>query len=309
MRIEEGMMKQSVAGSSTPGGKPMRLIVHPGIGDLSWVISKLSTTGRMFDLVIAEDHKTRRSMPLVDMVPCINSAVYGGHEVYGPLSKCGNATFADYLEAERAGVDLYMTANNWLENGKRLEGFLPDLATDFHYTLNIPDKDRQWAVDQVSQSPRAFGIYTSAQGGIDTWRAWSVREWAEFVYQVYCEFPDTVFYLLGARWDMDMRLPMLHALDDLRVSYVDFIGRTSLPRAVALLHCLDYFAGFASGLTILADVVNRPVCMLYPDHLTKLMHSWPDPANLANGIHQAVVWDRPLLVFNKILPQLHRWLD
>ena len=285
----------------------MRLIVHPGIGDISWVLSKLSTTGRKFDLVIAEDKKTQRSMPLVDMVDCVNSATYGGFDIYYYLSKAGNAMFTEYEQAQKEGKTLYMTANNWVEKGKRLEGYLPDLDTDFHYTLHTEDDD-DWAEEIVSRYPSTFGIYTCSIPGIESWKAWSHFEWVDFIRQVNWDFPDTVFFLLGAKWDQDMRFPVVRYLKEFDIPYVDLIGRTTLPRVTALLKRLDYFAGYASGLTILSNVVNKPVAMLYPRYLTKLMDSWPCPVSLADGSYQGLVWDRPLTIYNKLKPYIERYV-
>jgi ADP-heptose:LPS heptosyltransferase len=101
---------------------------------------------------------------------------------------------------------------------------------------------------------------------------------------------------------------MLDVLDYERIPYVDMIGKTSLAQAVALIKNMDYFAGFASGMTILADVVYQPCLMLYPLHLQKMMYTWPDPMHLANGFHQAHVWDRPSNVYAKIRKHLERFL-
>lgn len=286
----------------------MRLIVHPGIGDLSWLISKLSTTGEQYDLVIAEDSKTKRAMPLADMVPCIRSAEYGGHDAYAVLTQCTNARWAEYKQAHAEGKDLYITANWWLDAGNRLEGFLPDLDTDFHYPLVLGEQDHRWAEDLLSGGEKAFGIYTSSAAGVKAWSAWSVNEWLDFMERVHAEYPNVRFYLLGAKWDMDIRLSLLDALSRKALPHVDLFGRTTLQQAMALIQRLDYFAGFASGLTIMADVLDQPVCMLYPGHLIKLMSAWPDPRNLASGKHQAHVWKRPVDVFDAIRPYLEEYL-
>lgn len=286
----------------------MELVVHPGIGDISWVVSKLSTTGQQYDLVIAKDNKTRRAMPLVEMMPCIRSARYGGLEIYEMLARAGNAKWEEFVQAGEEGKTLYLTANKWLEKGNRLEGFLPDLDTDFHYPIHIPPADTAWAQSAVDPYPRTMGIYTSSWGGIVNWAGWTELEWLEFIRLVREHWTHTTFFLIGARWDMDMRLPMLKGLERERIDYVDLIGKTSLSRAAALIQQLDYFAGYASGLTVLADVVRKPCLMLYPDHLSQLMGAWPDPVHLADGTHQGHLWDRPLRVVRKIAPQLDKYL-
>ena len=275
----------------------MELMVHPGIGDISWLLSKLSTVGEDFDLLIAEDLKTRRSLPLKDMVPFIRSAGYGGQEFYYVLSQCGNSLFSEYREAEAKGKRLFMTVNNWLEKGNRIEGFLPDLDTDYHYPISGSKEEVDFAEETVSRHP-AIGIYTSSFGGIHNWRAWSPFEWLEFMTYVKKEIPEATFYLIGAEWDLDIRDEICRGMQHYKLDYVDLYGRTTLGEALEIIRRLDYFAGFASGLTILADVVNTPTLMLYPNYLRPMMDAWPDPMSLATGTHKGLVWDRPISIFS-----------
>lgn len=286
----------------------MELLLHPGIGDISWVLSKLSTTGKKFDLVIAEDSKTRRSMPLVDMVDCINSARYGGYEIYAILAKTTNAFFSEYEKAHEDGKTLCMTANNWLEKGNRLEGYLPDINTDFHYELKTTQEDDAWADLVLDKNYKSIGIYTSSKGGIKNWNGWSALEWMEFILKVREKYPDTKFYLFGAGWDQDMRLPMLQILNHYCVDYVDLIGKTTLSKVVSVLKKINYFVGYASGLTILANVVYTPVAMLYPRYLNSLTYSWPCPISMADGSYMGLIWERPIEIFNKIKHQLDKAL-
>lgn len=289
--------------------KTMELIVHPGIGDLSWLFSKLSTTDYKFDLIIAEDAKTRRALPLGDMVECVNSARYGGRELYELLYIAKNALFEDYVKAHEMGKKLVMTANHWVDSGNRLEGFLRDINTDFHYNIHGSPANAKWA-DQILENDRpCFGIYTSSMGGIEAWTAWSAMEWSEFIGMVEQNYPDVKFYLLGAKWDNDMRAPLRRILDDQYVDYHDLIGKTTLGQALELIRRLKYFAGFASGLTILANVVNTPVVMLYPKYLGGLTYSWPCPRSMANGSYQGLIWDRPVEIFRRIEKYLDRYLS
>lgn len=287
----------------------MELTVHPGIGDLSWVLSKLSTTGMKFRLRIAEDKKTARAMPLVGMVDCIEDACHGDMHDYVILHKCFNCNFSDYVEAEKKGNKLYMTANWWVDSGKRLEGFLPDLETDFHYDIHGTSQDVQWAAQMVSPYPKSFLIYASSAGGIAAWSAWTEYEWVEFIRKVRQDFPHVHFFLIGAKWDADMRTPMQNVLNTVGISYTDLIGQTSLGQALELIRFSDYVAGYASGMTILANVANTPTLMLYPDTLTKLMRSWPCPVSLANGSYQGHVWARPTIIYSAIKSKLKEYLS
>lgn len=288
--------------------EPITLHVHPGIGDISWVLSKLATTGEMFDLVIALDKKTSRSLPLAGLVPFINSVRQGTMEDYYVLSQVGNAKWSDYMDAREKGQELYITANPWLEKGNRLEGYLPDLDTDFHYPIRGTVDEVAWAESKLVPCAKHFAIYVSAKGGIDAWSGWYEYEWAEFIRFVHNTFPGTAFYLIGAGWDRDMQAAVNRILDIEGVEYVDTVGKTSLGKAVELIRRMDYFAGFASGMTILADVMKKPVLMLYPDYLADLMYSWPCPVSMATGSYIGMAWRRPIEVFTAVRDKLETYL-
>lgn len=287
----------------------MQITVHPGIGDISWVLSKISTTGEKFDLVIANDRKTRRAMPLIGLVDCVRTAQYSTRNGdYKLLAGCGNAYWADYVEAGALGRRLYVTANTWLEHSNRLEGFLPDLDTDFHYKLNTTEQDARWAEAAITGTCKTMGVYISASRGIQAWEAWGAYEWAEFITKVRWKYPHTTFVLFGASWDQDMRQPIRDLLDAARIDYRDFIGHSTLGQSIELLKRLDYHAGFASGMQVLANVVYKPCLMLYPEHLDGLRNSWACPVSIANGDYVGLVWDRPGTIMKRVKRQLDKYL-
>ncbi|NIW43643.1 MAG: hypothetical protein GWN14_02180 [candidate division Zixibacteria bacterium] len=286
----------------------MQIITHPGIGDVSWIYSKLVNCGEDLDLIIAEDKKTSRALPFVDLLPKVSSAEYGTMGDYIPLSECGNAYFQEYKIAEDLGMDLFVSANNYLEEGNRLEGYLPDLETDFHYPINTSDQDRERARILLPGGVY-LGIYTSSQGGADSWSGWGVHEWSDYVSRVRREFPHVMFVIMGAKWDTDLSDALSRSMNSMGVEHINLCGKTPMGVAVECLKRLNYFIGFASGMGILSNVLSKPQVMLYPHHLRDLMHSWPCPVSLANGSHQGVIWDRPITIYRKTHNYMKHYLN
>ncbi len=288
--------------------QPMKITTHPGIGDISWIYSKLVNADTDFDLVIAEDEKTKRALPLTDLLPKVRSAEYGSMSDYLPLSKCENALFADYQAAESAGKRLFVSANNYLETGQRLEGYLPDLETDFHYPINTSADDQARAATLLPSNNVYFGIYTSSSEGARNWNGWSAHEWTDFIRRIKQAHPHVVFVLIGAGWDRDLSRELAQILISDRIYHVNLTGKTSLGVSIECLKRLSYFAGYASGMGILSNVLNMPQLMLYPNHLKKLMHAWPCPYTLANGQHHCMTWGRPVDAFKLIEHRLNDFL-
>lgn len=280
----------------------LEITTHPGIGDVSWIYSKLANCGRPLKLRIAEDKKTKRALPFAGILPFVSDADYGNVEDYFPLSKCENAFFSDYLKAEKEGKRLFVSANNHLEAGKRLEEYLPDLPTSFHYEINTSPKDAETA-QRLLPSGNVVGIYTSSEGGAKNWRGWHEGEWLDFCQRIRRETGASIA-ILGAGWDTDLSDKTANLLATSGIPHVNLCGQTPMGVAVEVLKRLNYFVGFASGMGILGNVVGKPGLMFYPEHLSKLMTAWPCPVSLGTGRHIGMLWNRPLNVWERCQAQI-----
>lgn len=282
----------------------LEINTHPGIGDVSWIYSKLVNCEQPLKLKIAEDKKTKRALPFVGLLPQIQAAEYGDLGDYLPLSKCGNAYFAEYLEAQKLGLDLYVSANNYLETGARLEGYMPDLPTSFHYEIITKETDHEQAQRLLPKGHVYFGIYTSSQQGAVNWNGWQQEEWMDFAKRLYRQFPEITLVILGAKWDMDLSCAVSSGLHAAGIPHVNLVGKTDMGSAVEVLKRLTYFVGYASGMGILGNVLQKPGLMLYPNHLEKLMHAWPCPISLGLNRHIGMLWERPVKVLARCKPIL-----
>jgi hypothetical protein len=292
---------------SKPGVTPLKMTVHPGVGDLSWLLSKFLNCGRPLHLTVCED-ATRRSKPFLDLFPSIVSGYGTGQLAYERLRLCWNGTYAEVLDAESKGFDIYLSCNNWLDSGNRLEEWFPDLPADFHYDIPLPPEAIATSGELLPPGAMYIGIHTASLGGMRAWDGWGPGEWMDFIREVHADYPYVVFVLLGARWDSDMKEQLAPMLERFGVPVVDIVGQTALPVSLAVIRRCRYMVGFASGMSILANVMRVPVLMLYPAHLRELMNAWPSLESIATGSYAGMVWPRPKTAYRRVSMTIQRAL-
>lgn len=273
--------------------EPLKVTVHPGIGDYSWIQSKLVNCGHPLHLQIVEDAKLHRALPYVEMLPNVAKAEYIGTDDYEALRLCTNANFSDFLKAREEGKRLFISANNWLEQGKRLEEFLPDLDTSFHYEIRTSDQDVEFACKKLPDGEQYLGVYTTAWAGSIRWDGWEVDEWSDFGLRAHRQFPHAIFVMMGADYDRNLSDQVAGRYRAMGLEVINLCGKTTMGQAVELLKRMSCFVAFASGLSVLANVVNVPTVMLYPKKLERLIYAWPDPTTIERS-YMGRVWDRPL---------------
>ena len=288
---------------------PLHLHVHPGIGDLAWLYAKFSSLDRPLHLTVAED-KTGRSMPFLDLLPNVIMADYGTQQLdYEYLNLCWNTTYERLLEEEEKGSKLYLSCNNWLDNGNRLEEWIPDLPTDFHFDIPIPQESLSNSLYALPPGGCYIGIHTASIGAADAWNAWGVGEWLGFIQRIHRDFANPVFVLMGAKWDTPMVRQLEMALKPFKqIRYVNLSGRTVLSDAIAIIRRCRYFVGFASGMAILSTILGIPTLMLYPGHLDKLMYSWPPTHSIGMGSYIGLPWGRIADVYQRCFLPLYQAL-
>lgn len=226
----------------------MKLYVPPGIGDISWIYSKVKhwiDQGVPMEFVV-EEQDPRRSEAFVNLLPDVT---FGGYaEVPGHV----RITSIDIPPCDGE----YAIMNHFLESGNSLSRIWPDLKTDYHYRLNTNEDDVGAAVDLLgTRTTPVFGLYCSSRNHRDN-GLWSVDEWVEFVERV-SEGRSVRWACLGAEYDDKTR----EVCD--RIGALNGVGNLGLGATIETIRRLDYFFAFPSGLGILADVVQTPCTMWY----------------------------------------------
>lgn len=289
------------------GGRPMveglpTFGVPTGIGDISWMYSKLKHVGPA-NWIIADGHPFRAREFLASL-DGVRGCDYGDFQ-YRDILVSQNVHGFDvpgirWVDIEAKGghqfYRLFLEANKHLEAGKRLEEWLPDLPTDFHY----PIPQFQDAVEKVEKiidgMPRPIcTVNAASERGAEAWKTWKLAEWREFLKMLREEVGSIL--LIGGFWD-DMT-------DDLAVDgYKSVVGRTNHAAMVEALRLSDAYVGFSSGLGVIRTVMGKKSFMLWPDFQERLSMSWAPPEMIADGTYVASMWRSPTIVFESC----KRWL-
>lgn len=266
--------------------------VPSGIGDVSWMYSKLKHLPPM-NWEIA-DGWPPRTKQFLDLLPQVAESSYGDF-TYTDIISFTNAQGSNW-PASWAAINgasrILFQANMHLEEGKRLEDWLPDLECDFHYDILTTELHKEKAEKALKDHPRPlWGISAASYRGSEAWKTWGYNEWSEFLRKFQAKCGGTIL-LLGGFWD-DLTSSL--AAD----GYPDLVGRTDIGTAVEILKRLDGYFGFSSGLGVLMTVLNRKTMMLWPDHQRGLRNSWAPPKMIDNGSYLALPWLAPDLILTR----------
>lgn len=282
-----------------------KIIVPAGIGDNIWLLNKLINTGERFDFYLP-DGRPQRGHQIFHLLPMVTNSVsyISGIGSYKKIkeqniqAKPGRSNWADIVEGK-----FYLTANEWLEAGKRIEGFLPDL--DMTYQMPWQTDRHVETVDNIIRKdygtyPVMIGIYTSAYDTVRSWGFWDEHKWLELIMKVREVYPWAVFVIIGADWDIDLNKNLMKLLEDKEIPYIKVIGE-HLGVVVEFMKLLKYFFSFPSGLGILADSLNTPLTMFYPPHLEKMINAWAQPEHIKDGTYKGCLFCEPQQIFDWVI--------
>lgn len=256
-----------------------------GIGDFSWAYSKLCNAGPL-DYEIA-DGWPYRTVPYLELLPQVATAKYGDF-TYDTIVAFEKVNELDrdltWEQLKKLGYGkVLIQPNHHLERGKRLEEWLPDLPTTFHYPIVTTDRHKERARRLLEGMPRPLvGISAASYRGSEAWKTWGAEEWKDFLAWWSAEVGGTVV-LLGGFWD-DLTAMLAEE------GYEDLVGKTDVGTMVEVQKILDYYVGFSSGLGVIRTVLGKNVYMFWPDHQVALSTSWAPPVMLGTGAYSCNVW-------------------
>lgn len=277
----------------------MRKITVPaGIGDNIWLIQKLINTGEKFDFVLP-DGQPQRGHQIYELLPQVcNSVSYSPGLNYSKL-KQNNIQKLKSNWKQIQDQKFFLTANEWLEEGKRLEGFLPDLPITYNLDYVTTEDHTLEAEILLEKKAPYIGVYASAYSNARHWNAWCENEWMEFIEMVHSANPDVTFVMIGATYDIDLADKIIAGMKEKDIAYVTTIGQP-LPVVVEVLKRLKYFVGFPSGLSILNESLGKDGVMFYPKHLQPMINSWAHPERISAGNIKECLYCEPAKIFDWI---------
>jgi hypothetical protein len=254
--------------------------VPSGIGDISWAYSKLCHVGQL-DYEIATGWPFRAD-EYMKMLPGVRVVMYGDFSFDEIVAfeqvqlKIGNGMVTWQAVKDSGYGRVLLQPNHHLERGIPLQRWMPDLETDYHYPMNIPQTAVATAESLLFGVPRRetlVGISCASYRGAKAWKTWELLEWTDFCKTLLAEGFGLIF--LGGRWD-----DLTDAVALEFTEWPNLVGKTSFATACALHQMVPWYVGFSSGLGIIRTVLRQNCMMLWPEHQQPLSTSWADPEDL-----------------------------
>jgi ADP-heptose:LPS heptosyltransferase len=285
--------------------------VCPGIGDNIWLLQKLINVNEQFDFQLP-DGKPQRGKQIFDLLPQVSAKCEYTKKVKTAAVEEGNIQSCTPLWGDIKQDEFYLSANKHLEQGNRIEDFLPDLPTSFRINWDTERYELK-ALEMLQDKKQYIGLYGSSYKTSRTWGFWDEHKWLSLAKMVYQHNPNIVFVVIGADWDLDLGLNLIKLLEAEGMPYIKVIGE-ELGLVIEIMKLLTYFFSFPSGLGILAPTVGCPVTMFYPDgrngspDLSKMMNAWASPEDIESGQYKGCLFCEPEQIFEwvvenkKILP-------
>ena len=267
-----------------------KIKVCPGIGDNIFLMQKLVNSGEKFDFRLSGGNP-RRGKPLFDMLPqVVNSAEYDDVWPY-KMVKAGNVQRSHSLWSSIAKKEFFLSCNDHLERGFRIEKFLPDLPTSYRL-----DYDLSAATVELPEAGGLIGIYGSSYSTARAWGFWEAPGWYKLIEAINGLNKGYKFIIIGADFDTDMNDKLCGLLKLAKIPHINATGLPLVDTAV-LLKKLHYFFAFPSGLPILANTLGVPCTMFYPRHLNLMMNAWASPEDIATGFYKGCQFCEPEKIF------------
>ena len=272
--------------------------VCPGIGDSIWLFQKLVNTGERFDFLLP-DGRPQRGKQIFDLFPQVaSSATYVPGLSYKTLA-AGNIQNRKRRWNEIKDREFFLSCNKWLEDGNRLEGFLPDLPINYQLQYNTTIEDATTAQNLTPEGKRYIGVYGSSYSSQRSWGFWDETGWHELIKLFHAEDSELVFVIIGASFDQDLGSKLVDLIQGDDITFVNTIGQP-LSVVIEILKRLSYFIGFPSGLSILNETLGKDTFMFYPPHLIKMMNTWACPERIRSGKYKGAQFCAPQKSFDWI---------
>lgn len=271
-----------------------QISVCSGIGDNIWLLQKLINAGEQFDFLLS-DSPPQRGKQIFDLLSQVShSATYVPGLSYRKLLASNVHSRVSFWR-DIYQTEFYLSCNEHLEHGYRIEDFFPDLKTSF-----LIDWDTADYVENVLMNfPRRkkyIGLYGSAYSTVRAWGFWNEYKWFELARMIHKRDPEYVFVIIGAFWDLDLGRNLVQLLAEAGIPFINTIGEP-LGAVIEIMKQLTYFFSFPSGLGILAPTVKCKVTMFYPPHLINMLNAWASPEAIETGTYKGCLFCEPEPIF------------
>ena len=274
--------------------------VCAGIGDSIWLLQKLVNANEKFHFQIPEQ-TPQRGKPLFDLLPHIAaSAEYVPGLSYTKIDK-DNIQSRKRNWKEIKDREFFLTANRHLENGNRIEEFLPDLATSFRMGYATTEKDVATADKLLyDKSKRYIGIYTTAYSNARNAGGWVMLQWFKLIRLLHIKNRDICFVIVGASYDVGITEELVKEMNMAGIMNINTTGQP-LPVVIEMLKRFSYFIGFPSGLSIINETLGKDGVMFYTEKDKGIINTWAEPGRIKAGHIKECLFCEPRIIYDWIV--------
>jgi ADP-heptose:LPS heptosyltransferase len=268
-----------------PEHASITLGVPTGIGDIVWVYQKFAPYFSRINfrvLSTGDDPVSRRAISWLRLLPKVGNVdfqVDNPNRVRNLIAKpCTMREAFDKWAAYPNSVIDY-ACNAWLERGVRLDEIDPG---------SVIETDVKLAEEPFALPHESYAIlYASGDSRHDnlhrlsTHAVWTVNQWVQYIKLTWERFNLRLpIVIIGANFDKDVALQLKHLLTEHLFDCSTMIGERP-ERVVHLLKNCEFFAGYQSGLNIIADLLDVKQQILYFPFLADTMrNTWCKRENI-----------------------------
>ncbi len=261
--------------------KHIDLYTPSGIGDIYWVLMKLARKaneiGAKFRIHTppGADVKMARGK-FLEFIDCVESVAPDGISYQALIKKAREVGF--YTELQPV---MYCECNTWLEDGNRIEFYLPAFETEFVLNWQMDHDSIRKAKRVLRHDRKNIVVYTSgiANNASASTGSWDASDWRQRL-EALAAMPDVNLIWIGASYDLDLLAGVKHCFAHTMVDEDSDV-------VVMLLRMCDGFISYQSGLSVISVIEKTPTFMLYFRKIDKLRFSFNPP----EGIYDAPFFD------------------
>jgi hypothetical protein len=275
------------------------ITVQPGIGDAIWALQKLVNQNEKFHFKIP-DGLPQRGKPLFDLLPQIAvSAEYTPGLTYKKITR-DNIQNTKKKWNQVKDKEFFLSANEHLEAGRRIEEFFPDLPTSYTLDYATTEQDAQAAIKLLYDKQKHYiGIYTSAYSNARNAGGWTLNEWFKLIRLIHGKNRDICFVIIGASYDVGITEDLIIEMKKAGICYVNATGK-GLGATIEILKRLIYFIGFPSGLSIINETLQKDGVMFYMQKDKGIINTWAEKGRIAAGNIKECLFCSPDAIFDWI---------
>lgn len=259
-----------------------------GIGDAIWVLGKLAPLKQKFNFILAGD-EPHRGKQIFDLLPTIaNGCEYGD---FGSMEAIKGSIHLQhgYYGSIQGATPFFLAINQHLEQGKRIEDFMPDLKMQFSLPYKTKKFKGQAKKLMGKKKKKYIGIYAARYEVLGNWNFWKEDGWLDLIKRIYILDKNVEFVVIGADYDLDLGSTIINGMKELNIPCIELIGE-ELGLVIEALKRLDYLFAFPSGIPIISTSLEIPTLMFYPPHLEPMIDTWANPKLIKNSTYKGMLF-------------------